>query len=236
MKKNSHSRPPRSAFRPLRVTAHLAAPIASDFMIPLDGVLYYHAMREQHGVQEFTQPGQDHAVRATAVSLPFLRHREETPQWFYACSWAQWPERYASGMTHWNKRLDVPEARFLESRSARIDTKSGRYKAYHMPLYYRHARSVFWWVVADPQWLRRMLGWVVALGKKTQMGWGAVSRWEVAPAPADYSIRDAAGELVRAVPSAAGTAHMGYRPSYWLPKNQALCELPKGTFPRLGDE
>lgn len=149
---------------------------------------------------------------------------EHGPNWYYACSWAQWPT-FAQGMTHWNKRVDLEELAYLEPQRGRIDTKAGRYKAYHMPIWYRHAPIVQWYIVGEPEWIQRMLGFCTHIGKKTEMGWGEVSGWMVEQWHADWSVRDGRGRLMRAIPSTSGPLR-GFRPSYWLPKNQSHCIVP----------
>ncbi len=224
----THHRIPRSEMEPLRITAWLQTPVVtSDTFLPFDGALYYTAMRERYGAQLFTEPGQDHSIRVPAVSLPLMRHHEEGPMWFYAASFARWPAEVADGGSHWNKRFSTARSHLVDfgNRRGTVNTGSAQFKAYHMPVFYRHALSVSWYVVGHRDSIERLLPFLTHLGKKCSQGWGAVLRWEVEPWPEDWSIRDSDGRLMRAVPSETGIL-TGFRPSYWLPKNQALCELP----------
>jgi CRISPR type IV-associated protein Csf3 len=224
--KGSFRRPPRSAMLPLRITARMGSPVVGDFTLPIDGVLYYHAMRERYGPQILTGCGQDHSLQVTGVSLPILRHEEHGPGWYYAASFAQWPV-FAQGSTHWNKRIPLDKLDYLAEQRGRIDVKSARYKAYHMPVWYRHAPCIVWYTVAEPEWLFRMLGFCTHLGKKTDQGWGEVMEWSVDEVASDWSVRDSSGRLMRAIPSPEGRMLHGFRPSYWLPKNQATCLVPE---------
>lgn len=106
-----------------------------------------------------------------------------------------------------------------------MDVASGRYKGYHMPVYYRHAQAVDWYVVGHRESISALLWHATALGKKTAQGWGAVTRWEVEPAVEDWSVHGPSGRLMRAIPREGGMLH-GFRPSYWAPRNQAPCALP----------
>jgi CRISPR type IV-associated protein Csf3 len=94
-----------------------------------------------------------------------------------------------------------------------------------MPTPYRHALAVSWCVVGEPEQIRALLQLVTHLGKKTEMGWGAVADWSVEPSSVDWSVRDAAGRLMRPVPAETGMLY-GYRPPYWHPRNQTTCEMP----------
>jgi CRISPR type IV-associated protein Csf3 len=116
--------------------------------------------------------------------------------------------------------------------ASRVELKSGRYKAYHMPIWYCHAAEVSWRIVADPRWVEQLLAFAHSLGKKRAHGWGHVNRWRVEDAGApgtlrkDWAVRDDEGLPLRAIPREGGMLH-GFRPSYWMPSNQAPCEIPR---------
>jgi len=65
------------------------------------------------------------------------------------------------------------------------------------------------------------------LGKKREMGWGAVIDWTVEACADDYSVTGPQGELMRPIPDPAGTVY-GIRPPYWLPRHQVPCRVPGG--------
>lgn len=221
----NYHRLPRSAFRPLRITAWLQCGVITDGTLPIDSVLYYQAHREAFGARVATTPGaSDKMYELSSEALPLARCEEHTPQWYYAASFAQWPDAIAEGSDHWNKRLDVGLSDLIDfgKRKARVDTSSSAYKAYHMPVFYRHALAVRWYVMGEPGRIRELLSVCTHLGKKVSQGWGAVLRWEVEEWPEDWSVRGPSGELMRAIPADEGIL-VGYRPSYWLPKNQAIC-------------
>ena len=44
-------------FNPLKITAYLQCAVVTDETLPIDGVLYYYAMRQEYGVQDATIPG-----------------------------------------------------------------------------------------------------------------------------------------------------------------------------------
>jgi CRISPR type IV-associated protein Csf3 len=213
--------------QPLRITAELQSPVLDDGTLPIDAILYYTAMREKYGPETVTVSGPDHPEKVTAVSLPLARCEEHGPLWYYAASFAQWPEVRTQGSDYWNKRAcDLPLTDVLDFGKKRgnvVDSR-GRYKAYHMPIWYIHAHSVSWYVVGHRESIEALLRHHTNIGKKSSQGWGAVSRWTVEPMADDWSVRRD-GKLARAIPAEHGVL-TGFRPSYWMPKNQTVCEMP----------
>lgn len=219
----------RKGYQPLRITARLRCGVISDGLLPIDAVLYFAAHRQARPGQRIAARPRERAVDddETVGMLPLMVHGGQTPHWFYAASCAQWRQPYADGIDHWTKRVDARYAD-LVTTSARVPISGGRYRAYHMPVHYRHALAVDWYVVGQIDQVRALLGLVSHIGKKTEMGWGAVIDWRVEPTPEDWSITGPDGRLMRPVPAAEGTLY-GLRPPYWLPRNQACCRLPQRT-------
>lgn len=218
---------PRSAFEPMRITAHLQCGVITDASLAIDSILYYQAMRERYGHQDATYSGGEHSNAVTGVQLPLMRCEEHGPMWYYAASFAQW-SHVAEGSDHWNCRFDNSLVGLIDFRGRRgkIDISSSQYKAYHMPVFYRHALSVTWYAVGSIPHVREMLAHCSHLGKKASQGWGAVLRWDISAWPHDWSVRGENGELMRAIPASEGL-YTGFRPSYWLPKNQTVCAMPE---------
>lgn len=215
-------------FRPLRVRAYLQTPVLCDDHLPLDGILYYQAVREKLGPQEMSLPGQSKEPEAITVRLPFMKMCRQSDAWFYASSFAQWPEHVVYGQDHWNKRFDQQYADLVDfgKKKARVDTTRGAFKSYHMPVHYRHALYVEWYCMGARADIERLLPFCTHLGKKTSQGYGAVLRWEVTDWPENWSVRGPAGKLMRAVPVRRGGVLYGVRPSYWHPRHQFACKLP----------
>ena len=228
MNKGTFHRLPRSAMAPLRITAWLQSPVLSDNYLPIDGVLYYEAMRRRYGDQYLTTPGGMHPAAVPGTQLPLARREEHGPMWYYAASFAQWSEPIARGQDHWNRRVDMSLVDLVDwqGRKSRIDVASGAYKSFHMPIYYRHSLSVVWYVVGQQEEIERLLSQITNVGKKISQGWGAILKWKIEEIDDDWSVRGAKGQLMRPVPSDHGV-QVGFRPSYWLPKNQTICEVPE---------
>jgi CRISPR type IV-associated protein Csf3 len=222
-----YARLPRSMFEPLRITARLQCGVVSDGNLPIDSILYSMAHREEFGGQTMTLPGTSQTADGSNAALPLMRVAEESPMWFYAASFAQWPEAQAEGKDYWNTRLDLSLVHLVDfgKRRGSVDVAAGRYKAYHMPVFYRHALAIEWYVVGHSESIERLLSCCTNIGKKTSQGWGAVSEWRVEPTVNDWSVRGDGGRPMRAIPDGKGVLH-GFRPSYWLPQNQTRCEMP----------
>ena len=237
-------------YEPMKITAHLQCGVITDAYLPIDAVLYYQAYRDAYGPEVITLPGANQSgvenvpVQIRRLNLPYEGFRyadgaplwkgygddlkitmKETP-WYYAASFAQWEGAVKEGTDHWNKRFDQSLADLVDFQSKRgkVIVEQGAYKAYHMPVWYRHALSVSWYAVGDIGWVREMLGTVTHLGKKTSQGWGAVKKWAVEPWHADWSVWKN-GQLTRAIPEEGGI-RVGIRPSYWAAKNQVPCRVP----------
>lgn len=222
----SYKRLPRSAFSPLLITARLRCGVVSDGFLPIDSILYFAQHRMALGPQLVTLPRQMVSVGEGAGALPLERCEEHGPHWYYAASFARWPEHVAHGVDHWTKRLDGQYVDLMERLSAKVTTGSGSYRGYRMPVAYRHALSISWCVRGEPERIRKLLGLMTHLGKKADQGWGAVIEWTVEPAAEDWSVHDASGAPTRAIPG-DGAMLYGFRPPYWLPRNQARCVMPQ---------
>lgn len=216
---------------PLRVRAWLRCGILCDLNLPLDGILLYQAMRRVNGPRDADWPGMIAPSAARAVTLPLACANTGQPTWFYLCSFAQWPAHAQEGKAYWTKHIDMRRIDMVDmQRASKIQIAKGRYRSYHMPIFYLATQYVEWYCVGRQGEIAELLRDVWAIGKKQSQGWGRVARWEIAPWPDDWSVRHNE-QLMRAVPI-TGTFDMsraqlaGYRPPYWLPANQALCEMP----------
>lgn len=236
-------------YAPIKATAWLQCGVISDSALPIDAILYYQAHRDAYGAQVLTLSGDtgggaNHApMLIQRVGLPYqgfryadgmslaagveriVRTRETA--WYYAASFAQWSDN-VEGIDHWNKRFDASLADLVDfgGKRGRVIVEAGAYKAYHMPVFYRVTRTITWYLVGDIDWVREMLSTATHIGKKPAQGWGQVHRWDVQPWHADWSVYGAHGQLMRAIPAEHGIL-TGIRPSYWVRRNQVICEVPQ---------
>ena len=218
----------QALYVPLRITAWLQTPVVSDALLPIDAVLYYAAHRELYGERIASHPGalipSEHREQAL---VPLAICEGHTPTWYYAASSAQWPTETVEGTDHWTCRFDAGLSDLIDLPHGRINTASGRYRGYHMPVFYRSALSVWWYVRGNRETITRLLRLVSHLGKKTSQGWGAVLRWQVEPIEQDWSVTGPSGECMRPIPASDGDMLAGYRPPYWVPSRQTICRMPR---------
>lgn len=227
-------------FQPLRVTAHLRTGIVADRWLPLDALIWYQAHRDQLGPQDATLPGGQ--TQRHKVSMPFKIIHPGTNDWYFSCSWAHpQPWWMAEGSDYWNKRFDSVYADLVDfaGRRGKVVIEKGKYKAYHMPIFYYAALKIEWYCVGDRSRISALLSTMTHIGKKTVQGWGRVTRWEIEPWPDDWSVwRD--GRLMRGVPfndvlkareykdvQPFDVMHYGLRPSYYRSIHQRKLAVPQ---------
>lgn len=228
------------SFRPLQVTAWLRTGVVSDEFLPLDSILYSQSCRDKFGPEEISISGGNQELLIDRYEMP-LEVRERNGEWYYACSFVQPAHWWKSeGRDHWNKRFDLAESDVVDFAGKRgaVNVQSARYRAYHMPVYYKVTDKVSWYCVGDAEIIRYLLSTVTHVGKKGVQGWGRVIRFDVEEIESDWSeCKD--GIPTRALPASKddlqkimvkGAAfkarHCGFRPSYYVKSNQALCLVP----------
>lgn len=209
---------------PLRITARLRTGVMSDNFLPLDAILHYQTYRHAYGPQDVTLPGA--ANQAQGEPPMPLERATVNDWWMWCCSFAQWGP-HSDGQSFWVKRFDQQYAGLVDfgKRSGKVMIQKGRYKAYNMPVQYRHALWVRWYATGDAEAVRALLSDVTHIGKKTAQGFGRVISWTVEPWPEQWWLYDGHGRLMRAIPDPAGVLY-GIRPSYWLARHQTRCRLP----------
>jgi len=229
-------------YRPLRITATLAGPIAMlpHDGLPLDSVLEFAAFRQgwQEVLQHYDANGERYLPRMenepANFILPVKRigHKVD-PDWYWSASWVEFPEGYEVDRVHWNRRFDGADAQLgkhltFMGRSEKINVTSGRYKAYHMPMCLIVAPIAQWFCLGTYDGIAQLLQSVTHLGKKRSQGYGEVLRWTVEACREDYSCwRD--GQPMRAVPDQPGNftrQYHGIRPPYWHHLRRRFCITP----------
>jgi len=214
-----------SNFQQLRVRAYLQTGVISDQFLPLDGIMYYHLVRDIMGEQYISKPGESNIREGAGIMLPILKAGQRDDTWFYHCSFAQWPVHMVEDKTFYVKRFDLSLSQMVNNVQ-KVKISAGQYKAYHVDIYYRHALYVEWYCIAKKEELENILKFCTHLGKKTAQGWGSVLRWEVVEWPEDWAIRGPGGRLMRAVPVHGDGFLYGIRPSYWNQRHIFPCKMP----------
>ena len=75
-------------YESLKITAWPQSGIATDATLPLDGILFYMAMRDAYGPEDVTRSGEKSPN--PDVALPITKINPDRPEWFYASSYAMW--------------------------------------------------------------------------------------------------------------------------------------------------
>jgi CRISPR type IV-associated protein Csf3 len=221
----------REDFTPMRVRAYLQTGVISDQFLPLDGIMYYHQVRneigEEYGAKVISMPGESNVREGKNITLPILKSGPAGDAWFYACSVAQWPVATVEDNTFYVKRFDLNFVDYLDTtKKGKVELAKGRYKNYHIDVYYRHAVYIEWYCVGVKDKIENILQFCTHLGKKTGQGWGSVLKWEVIDWPEDWSIRGPGNRLMRPVPVRENGFEYGLRPSYWNPRHIFPCKMP----------
>jgi CRISPR type IV-associated protein Csf3 len=218
------------SYEPLRITAVLGSPYQGDPAAPIDGILAYLSHVRAFGELPAQLPGQAPEVHPEVVPLKVVN---EGADWFFAASFALWPEQVAFQRDHWNKRFDVVEAeQYTDSK--KVQMSEGRYKPYHYSISLRHATSVQWCVMGDGAAITELLAECSAIGKKRSQGFGVVTAWHVEPCQTDESILSASGTPVRTIPLSwwsdaypnaplPDVTRRTIRPNYWDNNNYRMC-------------
>ena len=216
-------------FNPLRIRAYLVTPVISDEYLPLDGVLYYHQVRSQYGARDVTYPNQSDVCEGGDVSLPILKTHTDSDMWFYASSFAQWPDHTVQDKQFFSKVFNQKRQHYLTGKQKTVMNKSGAYKGYRIPVYTFSAQFVDWYVCGNRDQIELLLSHCHFIGKKSVQGYGQVREWQIDPWPEDWSVRGPQNKLMRNVPldqSKPGFLY-GIRPSYWHPKHQFITKMPQ---------
>jgi hypothetical protein len=216
------------AFRPLKITAILENGICGNSpYFPLDGALQLAAVKREYG--EDLPPVEKGIIYPS--NMPLEIRYPDSPYWYYAISFAQYEER-TKYIQYWHKRFREKYLDLLDpGRKSRIDTQSGPYRAYRMPLITYVVSELEWYAIGDPDGIADLLSDITYLGKKRAYGNGRVLEWKIEPISEDWSeIKD--GRWTRAIPhhhfenKLMDWIRTGYRPPYWHPSCIEMCTMP----------
>jgi CRISPR type IV-associated protein Csf3 len=223
--------------QPIKITAHMqdGRIAGTEPWFPLDSILAAEWMRRRHPEAYYNASSHMLSGELITPELPFER-RGAGDLWYWACSFNTAPP-LGEYVMHWHKRFDDHLDNYIDfgKRRGKIDTKSGKYKAYRMPMVVQLFDRLEWYAVGDPEVVRALCRGITHIGKKTSQGLGAVDYWTVEPWPEDWS-EAAGGKLARAIPVELGlppgitggrVGIYGIRPPYWHADHQALCHMPE---------
>lgn len=220
-------------FTPLHIRAYLQAPVVSDRFLPLDSILYYHYVRSVFGPKETAhRPRESMVKKGAGIQLPIQKRNmkaDDGHKWYYACSFAVFPETAQSSKFQYAKRFDVHEAIDrvdFEGKRGKVHTTAGAYKNYFIEEYAWNTPYIDWYMRGIKSEIQNLLHFCTHIGKETAQGMGSVFRWKVSETDKDWYLNDDRGRLMRAVPKNGSTFVYGIRPSYWHPSHQFPVLLP----------
>jgi CRISPR type IV-associated protein Csf3 len=216
-------------FKPLHIRAYLQTPVISDRCLPLDGIIFNHFVRDKMGAKTHTLARQSTVPDFSGFNLPFLKRNTNEPDWYYACSFAVWPEHTKRDKHEYAKRFDFQEAIDrvdFQGKRGKVETSRGEYKNYFVKEYTWNCMYIDWYCRGVKSEIENLLSFCTHVGKKSSQGCGSVLRWEVNETDRDWWKRNDKGLLMRAIPSKSGLLTYGIRPSYWHPHHQALIVGP----------
>ena len=223
--------------QPIKITAIMqdGRIAGTESWFPLDSILAAEWMRRKHPEAYYSASSHMLTSDLIIADLPFER-RGRGDNWYWACSFNAARSLHEYVM-HWHKRADDQLEKYIDfgKRRGKIDTKSGKYKAYRMPLVVQLFDRLTWYAVGDLAAVQELCNNITHIGKKSAQGLGAVDYWRVEPWPDDWSeTKD--GRLMRAIPaelglpegvSAGRLAQYGMRPPYWHNSHQRVCFMPE---------
>lgn len=216
-------------FKPLNIRAYLQTPIISDKFLPLDGIIFNHFIRDKFGRKSHTEPRKSIVPEYSGLDLPFLKRNTNEDEWYYAVSFAQFPEHTIRGTHNYAKRFRTYLAADrvdFKGKKAKIDTARGENKNYFFKEYTFNCLYVDWYGRGIKGEVEKLLEFCTHIGKKSAQGCGAVLKWDVKETDKDWYKNDDSGRLMRAIPSPKGSVIYGIRPSYWHPRHQTKVLLP----------
>jgi CRISPR type IV-associated protein Csf3 len=217
-------------YQTLHVRAHIQTPIISDQNLPLDGIIFNHFIRDKFGAKDFTLPRESTLKEWSGLDLPFQKRNVKENEWYYACSFAVWPEHVKRDKHEYAKRFDMHDAvdrvDFYGKRG-RVETARGQFKNYFVREYTWNCLYVDWYCRGIKSELETLLSFCTHIGKKSSQGCGSVLGWDVNKTERDWYKNNDDGKLMRAIPSRKGNILYGIRPSYWHPRHQTMCVMPE---------
>jgi CRISPR type IV-associated protein Csf3 len=215
-------------FKNLRIRAYLKTGVISDQYLPLDGILYYHLVRREMGEELITKSRESNVRQGANITLPIKKSGPKNEFWFYACSFAQFPQSIVEDSSFKVKSGDWLRHDNHFNAKKKIDITRGKFKNAHIKLYYRHCTYIDWYCVGWPDKIAELLQFCTNIGKNTGDGWGEVLKWEITEWPEDWSVRGMGNKLMRNVPMQQDKPGFmyGLRPSYWNPRHISVCKMP----------
>lgn len=224
----------RSTTEPFKVTCELVDGRinSADGLVFLDAILYHawfakHAPKVLQGIYSPNPP--------PYFGLPLrqlARNRYAASCGFY--------KQDSLDIEYWVKRPNFADADKIDyfdaGKASKINTASGAERAYRTPNVIRLTGPITFYGYGTIDKVKDLLSYIVAVGKKPAMGWGAIKGWEVEPVAEDWSTWSPEYGLMRPMPvdeydrddkGRYKIQQCALRPPSWKTANQAICYVPE---------
>lgn len=221
---------------PLKITAYLLDGrfSSANGILMLDSILY-HAWFIKYAPQVLEGVYDDQFIytRQKYIGLP-LKH---LPDNRYAASKGVYTQ-IETKIEHYNKRPDFfasDKIDYLAQDKGIIDDKAGLYRAYRNPQLIRTVKDgvITFYAIGHADKVQELLDLMVGVGKKTAMGFGFVTKWEVEEIEEDYTTEHPIYGLMRPIEVEKSDKvydcpimQYAIKPPYWKSKNMRLCYVP----------
>jgi len=198
-------------YKRLKVTAYFKSnPILNGYTY-LDGILAYAKLRREIGDDIFNLKEEDDPIE---VDIPVQKDGQ-----VFLSSYAMMLEK-KEYVNRWRKRLDVvPATKYVKDK--KVDTASGYYKNYDMPVAVQLTDRISWIIVGDKEEIEDLLKDIYYIGKKHAQGYGLIDRWEVVETE-EKGLRHFP---VANVTKGETVEFTGFKPPYWHRKCIVTCAI-----------
>lgn len=224
-------------YTPLKVEMSVRPPIYQAYPhIFLDGIVSYLCLREALGEEFWTLPTHI-TIDIHNLQLPFkktddMNHASvgiyDKPQLKKDVIYKRFTDKETY---HLNKKL----------QQGKIRTNAGYYKDFMINMPIVITDKIKFYCNADKYELKRLLGYLLHVGKKTSIGGGYINKIKISETDADYSFyKD--GVCLKPTPAKYDQLPVKpndkwkvctYKPPYWDTSDSTLCRIPPNQL--VGD-
>ncbi len=196
----------------------------------LDSILSYCLQREsQNHLGYFAGTWRDREFVGVDRLPEVLAFYEEIP----LTTQLQYDENTPVYMDSWKKRFEPKYQHLADFGDAkrRINTSSGQYRSYNMPLPAKVIQKGWFGFIGDgDRVLDLMNRWIWAIGKKPSEGFGVIEgmnlrQWDVKEIEV-LSRRPVPMEIAQTLGLRGVEQYCAWRPPYWGRRNHARCLVP----------
>ncbi len=166
-----------------RITFNMTSPIVYMKLPIFDSILAYAKYQNQRKLSDTKSPSGNEIDN---IELPLKKHAQYD---FYLASYV-FSDHIEEGIDSWKKRWASRHdfiADFGEARR-RVNTASGDFKSYDIPLVTQSARKIWFYFDGDPVKVGAILQNLNGIGKKTAIGFGWFSDFQIEESQENYAL------------------------------------------------